>query len=56
MTAVETPPRPARKPQWRRQIGPQFSQVLVAAVYFWFLPQFNSISDVWAAIQAMSPV
>ena len=56
MTAVETPPRPARKPLWRRLIGPLFSLVLVAAVYFWFLPQFTSLSDVWAAIQAMSPV
>jgi uncharacterized protein (TIRG00374 family) len=51
--APETPPR-SRKPLWRRLIGPAFSLVLVAAVYFWFLPQFTSLSDVWAAVQAMT--
>ena len=56
MTAVESPPRPARKPLWRRLIGPLFSLVLVGAVYFWFLPQFTSLSDVWSAVQAMTAV
>jgi uncharacterized protein (TIRG00374 family) len=49
----DTPPR-RRKPLWRRLIGPVFSLVLVVAVYFWFLPQFTSLSDVWAAVQAMT--
>jgi uncharacterized membrane protein YbhN (UPF0104 family) len=56
VTAVESPPRPARKPLWRRLIGPLFSLVLVGAVYFWFLPQFTSLTDVWAAVQAMTAV
>ena len=54
MTALETPPRPARKPLWRRLIGPLFSLVLVGAVYFWFLPQFTSIADVWDSVRSMS--
>jgi uncharacterized protein (TIRG00374 family) len=51
--APETQPR-SRKPLWRRLIGPAFSLVLVVAVYFWFLPQFTNISDVWSAVQAMT--
>src|SRR4051795_7081060 len=56
MTTVEpeSPPQRPRKPLWRRLIGPAFSLVLVVAVYFWFLPQFTSLSDVWAAVVAMS--
>ncbi|MGY1617183.1 YbhN family protein [Geodermatophilus sp. SYSU D00691] len=53
MTAVASPPRPA-KPLWRRLIGPVFSLVLVVAVFVWFLPEFTSISDVWASVAAMS--
>jgi uncharacterized membrane protein YbhN (UPF0104 family) len=56
MTATETETLPRRRPLWRRLIGPVFSLVLVAAVYFWFLPQFTSLSAVWAAVQAMSGV
>jgi uncharacterized membrane protein YbhN (UPF0104 family) len=56
MTAVESPPTPARKPLWRRLIGPVFSLVLVGAVYFWFLPQFTSLADVWDAVRSMSTV
>ena len=56
MTAVESASLPQRRPKplWRRLIGPAFSLVLVVAVYFWFLPQFTSLSEVWAAVQAMS--
>ncbi|WP_448626651.1 lysylphosphatidylglycerol synthase transmembrane domain-containing protein [Geodermatophilus sp. URMC 64] len=56
MTTVEQerPPQRDRKPVWRRLIGPAFSVVLVVAVYFWFLPQFTDLSDVWAAVQAMT--
>src|SRR3954449_6499059 len=53
-TEIETPPR--RRPLWRRLLGPVFSLVLVAAVYFWFLPQFTSLSAVWASVQAMTGV
>ena len=52
--APESPPR--RTPLWRRLIGPAFSLVLVGAVFFWFLPQFTSISAVWTSVQAMTPV
>jgi putative heme transporter len=57
MTAVE--PRAAedqgtRKPLWRRLLGPLLSLVLVAAVFFWFLPQFTSLSEVWATVRALS--
>jgi uncharacterized protein (TIRG00374 family) len=50
----ESPPQRNKKPLWRRLIGPAFSVVLVVAVYFWFLPQFTDLSDVWAAVQAMT--
>jgi uncharacterized protein (TIRG00374 family) len=56
MTTVEsTTPvdRPAR-PLWRRVLGPLFSVVLLAAVFFWFLPQFTSIADVWTSVKSMS--
>jgi putative heme transporter len=56
VTAVEPRVEPARprKPTWRRVAGPLLSIALVAAVFFWFLPQFTSLSDVWASVQAMS--
>jgi putative heme transporter len=54
VTTLESPPARARKPLWRRLIGPLFSLVLVGAIYFWFLPQFTSIADVWDAILGMS--
>ena len=31
-----------------------FSVVLLAAVVFWFLPQFTSLGAVWATVQAMT--
>ena len=58
MTAGATPPAGpaarARKPLWRRLIGPLFSVVLLVAVFVWFLPQFTSLSDVWASVRSMS--
>jgi uncharacterized protein (TIRG00374 family) len=35
-------------------VGPALSLALVAAVFVWFLPQFTSLSDVWASVRAMS--
>jgi len=56
VSTLERPPAPARKPLWRRLIGPAFSLVLVAAVYFWFLPQFTSLTDVWDSVRSMTSV
>src|SRR3954470_20345818 len=56
MATIESPTpveRPAR-PLWRRLLGPLLSIVLVAAVFFWFLPQFTSIADVWTSVKSMS--
>jgi uncharacterized protein (TIRG00374 family) len=50
---IGTPARP-RRPAWRRWLAPAFSLVLVAAMVFWFLPQFTSLSDVWASVQDMT--
>lgn len=47
------PPRPAR-PLWRRVLPPLLSVALVAAIFFWFLPQFTSISAVWSSVRSMS--
>ncbi len=44
----------ARRPLWRRLVGPLLSVALLGAVFFWFLPQFTSISDVWASVRSMS--
>lgn len=49
MTTVEH-----RSPPWRRLLGPLLSVVLVAAVVFWFLPQFTSLGDVWASVRSMT--
>jgi uncharacterized protein (TIRG00374 family) len=53
--APDTPVKP-RRALWRRLIGPVFSVVLVIAVFFWFLPQFTDLADVWASVQAMTTV
>ncbi len=50
----ETPPRRSMRFGWRRLIGPAFSLVLIAAVFIWFLPQFTSLTDVWAAVRSMT--
>src|SRR3954465_9259038 len=56
MTAVEQarPPARSRRPARRRRLAPAFSLLLVAAMVFWFLPQFTSLADVWATVQAMT--
>ncbi|HYO37712.1 MAG TPA: YbhN family protein [Geodermatophilus sp.] len=58
MTAVEPQAPPARPPRrtplWRRVLPPLLSLALVGAVFFWFLPQFTSLSDVWSAVRGMS--
>ena len=56
MTTLEqaSPPARPRRPAWRRWLAPAFSLVLVAAMVFWFLPQFTSLSDVWASVQDMT--
>ena len=58
MTAVapQAPPGrpPRRTPLWRRVLTPLLSLALVGAVFFWFLPQFTSLSDVWSAVRGMS--
>src|SRR3954466_422708 len=53
--APETPAK-QRRALWRRLIGPVFSVVLIVAVFFWFLPQFTDLADVWASVQAMTTV
>src|SRR4051812_10085374 len=56
MTTVEMPSatEPHPKPLWRRVLPPALSVVLVAAVFFWFLPQFTSISAIWVSVRSMS--
>ena len=58
MTAVAPQALPAgprrRTPLWRRVLTPLLSLALVGAVFFWFLPQFTSLSDVWSAVRGMS--
>jgi putative heme transporter len=58
MTAVEsrhaTDAERPRRTGWRRWLGPALSLALVAAVFFWFLPQFTSVSDVWTSVRAMT--
>ena len=56
MTATETRPAPAEPAGrgWRRLAAPLLSMALVVAVFAWFLPQFTSLSDVWASIRALT--
>src|SRR4051812_8851699 len=56
MTTVEMPSatEPHPKPLWRRVLPPALSVVLVGAVFFWFLPQFTSISAIWVSVRSMS--
>src|SRR6476661_6212793 len=53
-TETPTPAGPDRRPLWRRLLPPVLSLILIGAVFFWFLPQFTSIADVWTSIQDMS--
>src|SRR5215210_7402018 len=55
--ATTTEPAPTarpRRPLWRRLLGPLFSIALLVAVFYWFLPKFTSIADVWSSVQSMS--
>jgi putative heme transporter len=55
MSGIETSaPARRKRPLWRRLIGPVFSVALLGAVFFWFLPQFTSIADVWASVRSMT--
>jgi uncharacterized membrane protein YbhN (UPF0104 family) len=54
VTVPRAPADPARRPLWRRLLGPLLSVALVVAVFVWFLPQFTSLSDVWASVRAMT--
>ena len=54
MTAADTRVMRPRRPLWRRLIGPLFSLVLLVAVFWWFLPQFTSLADVWTSVRSMS--
>src|SRR4051812_40287071 len=56
MTTIETPAPTtrSRKPLWRRLLPPALSVVLVGAVFFWFLPQFTSVADVWTSVRRVS--
>src|SRR3954452_16254427 len=52
MTEPATQKKP--RPLWRRLIGPLFSVALLVGVFFWFLPKFTSIADVWSSVQSMT--
>src|SRR5689334_8303343 len=56
MTATDatTSTAPDRRPVWRRLLPPVLSLMLIAAVFFWFLPQFTSISAIWTTVRDMS--
>jgi uncharacterized protein (TIRG00374 family) len=56
MATTETPTTagPDRRPVWRRLLPPVLSLILIGAVFFWFLPQFTSIADVWETVRDMS--
>lgn len=42
------------RPSGRRLVGAVLSLALVAGVFFWFLPQFTSLSAVWSSVEAMT--
>jgi uncharacterized membrane protein YbhN (UPF0104 family) len=44
----------AKRPLWRRVLGPLLSVALIVAVFAWFLPQFTSLADVWRSVEAMT--
>ncbi len=43
-----------RRVRWGRVLAPLVSLAIVGGVFFYFLPQFTSISDVWASIRSMT--
>jgi uncharacterized membrane protein YbhN (UPF0104 family) len=45
-----------RRVHWRKFVGPLISLVIVVAVFWYFLPQFTSISDVWNSVTSMSGI
>jgi uncharacterized membrane protein YbhN (UPF0104 family) len=58
-TSAGTPvPTEAGRPAWRRVarrvLPPLFSVAIVVAVFWYFLPQFTSISAVWVSIRSMT--
>jgi uncharacterized membrane protein YbhN (UPF0104 family) len=60
MTSVSTTPEsPAAVPgrrglRWTRILAPLVSVAIVVAVFWYFLPQFTSLSAVWASIRSMT--
>ncbi|HEY7050215.1 MAG TPA: YbhN family protein [Jatrophihabitantaceae bacterium] len=61
MTGVSTPreetaPRSRNWARLRRIVGPLTSIVIVVAVFWYFLPQFTSVSDVWDSVRSMTGV
>ncbi len=57
MTRTATPSPPtssARRKRLRQLLGPLVSVVIVVGVFWFFLPQFTSISDVWASVRSMT--
>jgi hypothetical protein len=57
MSSVSTTPTPStptpkrRRSRWTQILGPLVSVAIVVGVFWYFLPQFTSISAVWASIQ-----
>jgi uncharacterized membrane protein YbhN (UPF0104 family) len=44
----------ARRPLWRRVLGPLLSVALIVGVFAWFLPQFTSLAEVWSSVSDMT--
>ena len=45
---------PRRRVRLSKVLAPLLSLVIVGGVFFYFLPQFTSISDVWTSIRSMT--
>jgi putative heme transporter len=43
-----------RRPRLRQVLGPLVSVAIIVGVFWYFLPQFTSISAVWASIRSMT--
>jgi uncharacterized protein (TIRG00374 family) len=56
--AATAQPAAAARPAWRnvarRVLPPLFSVAIVLAVFWYFLPQFTSLSAVWSAVRSMT--